>query len=75
MWVTITGIKSEKTKNKIVKSLNWLSLTITGSKGNYQIRVEDVGENPVDALKFVVDAIRTLTPEHLSNLTWKVSSR
>lgn len=73
MHVIISGIKSEKTKNKIVKSLNWLDLKVTGSKGNYQIRVEDTADSPVDALKFVVDDIRTLTPEHLSNLKWKVT--
>lgn len=73
MYVIISGIKSEKTKNALLKSLDWLDPKVTGSKGNYQIKVAPgVGENPVEALKFVIEEIRNLTPDHLANLKWKV---
>lgn len=78
MWVTITGIKSEKTKNKIVKNFEGMNpklLKVSGSTGNYQVRIATYGANPAVTLTKVVNNIWNLTPEHMSNLTWKVSSR
>jgi len=73
MFVIITGIKSEKTRNAIAKSLSWLEPKVTGSKGNYQVRVDPCeGDNPIYALKAVYGEITNLTPDHLANLKWKV---
>jgi len=72
MYVIISGIKSEKTKNALLKSLDWLDPKVTGSKGNYQIKVPAYAESPPEALKSVVRLITNLTPDHLANLKWKV---
>ena len=56
----------------IAKALAWTEPKITGSRGNYQVRVSDVGNHPAEALKYVYEEITNLTPDHLANLTWKV---
>lgn len=76
MYVIISGIKSEKTKNKIVNSLldHFTEVTALGSTGNYQVKVNSYyNPNPVLSLKEVTDAITNLTPDHLANLKWKVT--
>lgn len=73
MIVTITGIKSKKTLNKIEKALDWTDPRITGSVGNYQVKVDAGVVDPVTAFEFIYRAITNLTDDHKANLKWKVS--
>lgn len=79
MIVTITGIKSKKTLNKIEKKLRWhcYVFRVTGSEGNYQVHVHTSPTprriTPVEALEIVYREITNLTDDHKANLKWKVS--
>lgn len=77
MIVTITGIKSKKTLNKIEKALGWFEVRVSGSEGNYQVRVLTFPTprriTPIEALEMVYQMITNLTDDHKANLKWKVS--
>ena len=74
-FIIASGIKSTKTRKRLVKTLRgFFGESEVLENGDVWTVDMDYHFTPADALSNVLKALTSFTPDHLSNLTWTVTT-
>lgn len=71
-YIIASGIKSTKTRKRLGKVLGHPFGDVNG--GPERVWTDAYAHNPAEALSTVLRALTSFTPDHLSNLTWTVTT-